>query len=247
MITLATIRYGAKVGGLLAGFPATVAFSLAFIGWTQSVDAAVEATTALPLAVSSTASFPLLYSYLVKRARFTVSLVAAVSFWVVSSFVFSEVSLRFGLGFWDAVAGYCLITGFVYVFLAEKGHATVPVRGVRPTAPQWAGRFILSGGIIVMAVLLSETIGPAVGGVFSSFPAIIISTIYIVSRVEGIEASRSTAVPVLVGTVFAIIPYVITVRYAFPALGLLYGTLLGYAVASGLSVVGFYLISREGT
>ena len=48
---------------------------------------------------------------------------------------------------------------------------------------------------------------------------------------EGVEASRSIAVPVIVSTVFTIVPYVVAVRYAFPVLGVLEGTLVGYAVA----------------
>src|SRR5580658_8356917 len=99
MITWGTIRYGARLGGLLAGFPSTVAFSLAFIGWTQSTQAAVEATTALPLALSFTATFPLVYAYLARTVRFEFSLLGALAFWGASSLVLSEVVLGVGLSF----------------------------------------------------------------------------------------------------------------------------------------------------
>ncbi len=245
LITLATVKYGAKLGGLLAGFPSTVAFSLVFIGLTQSTQDAVEATTALPLALGFTASFPLVYAFIAKRARFSASLLGALAFWAVSTLAFSAVILRTGLDFWISVAGFYAITGVAYVLLAERGEAGVASHGVRPTAFQWVWRFLLAGGIIICAVFLSQTVGPLVGGVFSSFPAIITSTIYIITRVEGVEASRSIAVPVTVSTVFTIVPYVVAVRYAFPVLGVLEGTLVGYALAIPLSVAAFYLVARN--
>lgn len=244
MITLATIRYGAKLGGLLAGFPSTVAFSLAFIGWTQSTQAAVEATTALPLALSFTAAFPLVYAYLARTVRFGFSLLGALAFWGLSSFVLSEVVVNFGLDFWVSLAGFYAISGFAYLVLAEKKQRPVPSHGVRPTAFQWAWRFVLAGGIIVCAVVFSETSGPLVGGVFSSFPAIITSTIYIISRVEGVPASRGVAMPVMVATVFTIVPYVVVVRYSLPVLGVLTATAVGYAVAIPLSVAAFFIVGR---
>lgn len=244
LITLATVRYGAKLGGLLAGFPSTVAFSLVFIGLTQSTQDAVEATTALPLALGFTASFPLVYASIAKRARFYVSLLGALAFWAAGTLAFSAVILRTGLDFWVSVAGFYVITVAAYFLLAEKKGASVASHAVRPSAFQWAWRFLLAGGIIVCAVFLSQTVGPLVGGVFSSFPAIITSTIYIITKVEGVEASRSIAVPVMASTLFTIVPYVVTVRYAFPVLGVIEGTLVGYAVAIPLSVAAFYIVSR---
>jgi uncharacterized membrane protein (GlpM family) len=244
MITLATIRYGARLGGLLAGFPSTVAFSLAFIGWTQSTQVAVEATAALPLALSFTAAFPLVYAYLARTVRFEFSLLGALAFWGASSLVLSEVVLRVGVDFLVSLGGFYIISAAAYYLLAERRQRTATSHGVRPTVFQWAWRFVLAGGIIVCAVLFSETLGPLVGGIFSSFPAIITSTIYIVSRVEGVEASRGVAMPVMVATVFTIVPYVIVVRYSFPSLGILLGTMAGYAVAIPLSLVAFYIVGR---
>ena len=81
IITESTVKYGPRIGGLLAGFPSTVAFSLAFIGWTQSAATAVEATTALPLALAFTAAFPLVYAFLAKGGRFRFALAGSLVFW----------------------------------------------------------------------------------------------------------------------------------------------------------------------
>lgn len=245
VITLATVKYGAKVGGLLAGFPSTVAFSLAFIAWTQSVQSAVDATTALPFALGSTASFSLVYARLVKRFRFSVSLFAALGYWVVCSTILTGLVLTFKLSFALSVVGFYAIALVAYLALADKREGTASSHGVRPTAFQWVWRFVLSGGVIVSAVFVSQEVGPSIGGVVSSFPAIIISTTYILSRVEGIGPSRSVAVPVLAAAVFSVVPYVALVRYTYPVFGIAEGTLIAYSVAIPLAFLAFYAVSAR--
>ncbi len=247
IITEATVKYGPRAGGLLAGFPSTVAFSLAFIGWTQSTSAAVEATTALPLALGFTAAFPLVYAVFAKGGRFRFALSASLAFWGGSSFVLSLVALTIGADFEVSLVGFFVISALAYYFLARGRRPRIPGRVVRLAPFDWVWRFVLAGGIVATAVLLSGTLGPLVGGVFSSFPAIITSTIFIVRRVEGVEASLGIATPVMVSTVFTIVPYTAVVRYTFPILGILPGTLTGYAVAIPLSFVAYYLTGRIGS
>ena len=246
IITEATLKYGPRAGGLLAGFPSTVPFSLLFIGLTQSADAAVKATTALPLALAFTSSFPLVYALAVRKWRFRSALLASLAFWATSSSVLSILAATIGIEFVVSLAGFYATMALAYYFLARRVKATTSSRGIKLSGLQWVWRFVLAGGIVVGAVLFSLTLGPIVGGVFASFPAIITSTVYIVSHVEGIEASRGIAVPVMVSTVFTIVPYTIVVRYAFPALGVVLGTLAGYAAAIPLSAVAYVIVRRMG-
>ena len=244
IITESTVKYGPRIGGLLAGFPSTVAFSLAFIGWTQSAATAVEATTALPLALAFTAAFPLVYAFLAKGGRFRFALAGSLAFWGIASFVLSAVSITLGADYRVSLVGFYVISTVFYITLARKQKPRVTGRPVRLTPFEWVWRFVLAGGIVVCAVLFSSTLGPLVGGVFASFPAIITSTIYIVKRVEGVEASRGIAVPVMISTLFTIVPYTAVVRYSFPILGVLFGTIAAYAVAIPLSFVAYYLTGR---
>lgn len=243
-ITWGTIKYGAKVGGLLAGVPSTAAFSLVFIGWTQSTRVAIDATTALPLAFASTALFPIVYAFLAKRIRSGFSLLTAIGFWGASTLALVAVVLTVGLEFWVAVACFYIITVPAYYFLGKREKQNSPTYVVRPTAFQSAWRFALAGGVVGGAVLLSATVGPLEGGFLSSFPAIITSTMYLISRIQGVEAARSMAAPVMLATMFTIVPYVVVVRYSFPAVGIFTGTVLGYAVAIPISLTASYIVGR---
>jgi|GEM_PF-6096886 hypothetical protein len=157
-----------------------------------------------------------------------------------ASFVLSAVSITLGADYWVSLVGFYAISAAFYITLAKKQRPRVAGRTVRLTPFEWVWRFVLAGGIVVCAVLFSSTLGPLVGGVFASFPAIITSTIYIVKLVEGVEASRGIAVPVMISTLFTIVPYTAVVRFSFPILGVLFGTIAAYAVAIPLSFVAYY-------
>ena len=127
------MKYGPRAGGLLAGFPSTVPFSLAFIGWTQSAATAVEATTALPLALAFTAAFPLVYASLSKGGRFRFALAGSLVFWGTASFVLSAVSITLGADYWVSLVGFYSISAVFYITLARKQRPSVAGRTVRLT------------------------------------------------------------------------------------------------------------------
>ncbi len=245
--TEVTVRHGSRVGGVLAGFPSIVAFSLAFIAWTQSTGAAVDATTALPLALGFTAAYPLVYSALAKDRRFSVALLSSLAFWAVSAFTTTLIIIETGVGFTVSLAGFLTVWALAYISLSRRIKVRVSVRGIRIRPFDWLWRFALAGGMVVGAILLSETLGPVAGGAFASFPAIVSSTIFVVSRVDGVEASRGLATPVMFSTILTVVPYVIVARLAFPALGVLGGTLAAYAAAAPLSVFAYFLLGRMGS
>jgi hypothetical protein len=152
-----------------------------------------------------------------------------------------------GVSFTESVAGFLVVWTLAYVFLARRIRLRSSVRGIKLSAFDWVWRFALAGGMVVGAILLSANLGPIAGGAFASFPAIVSSTIFIVSRVEGVEASRGLGTPIMFSTILTVIPYVAVVRFAFPVFGILGGTLAGYAVAAPLSLVAHLLLRRLAT
>ncbi len=74
LITLTTIladKYGSKIGGWIGGLPSTVVISLFFIGLAQSSEAAIEATTVIPVAQGFTGLFMVSYSYFSGKGFYT--------------------------------------------------------------------------------------------------------------------------------------------------------------------------------
>ncbi len=57
LLTVVAERFGTKIGGAIAGIPATMVVALLFIGITQSAEMASQATTLVPLVVGLNALF----------------------------------------------------------------------------------------------------------------------------------------------------------------------------------------------
>jgi len=241
------------VGGVLVGIPSNVAFSLAFIAWNQSIPDAVRATTVVPLSLSFTGAFPLIYAYLAKSREFEPSLVLALAIWSVLSFSSALVISDYLSGnFLVSLVASVPSSLLLFHILARRQRLLVGGRKVLPTTFQFLWRFVLSGGVVVCAVLANEFLGPLAGGVLATFPAVMISTLIIVNHAAGKEAARELAVPMMVSTVMTIIPYSVIVRFSFPILaswlgttpGIWLGSLAGYAVALPLAFVAYAVVKR---
>ncbi|MEK6910043.1 MAG: DUF3147 family protein, partial [Candidatus Aenigmatarchaeota archaeon] len=96
-ITLLTIlaeRYGTKIGGAIAGIPATMVVALLFIGITQSADIASQATTIVPLVVGINALFVVLYIFLARMTNFVSALVLSIIGWSIIAYFLILVKLN---------------------------------------------------------------------------------------------------------------------------------------------------------
>jgi len=241
------------VGGVLVGIPSNVAFSLAFIAWNQSIPDAVRATAVIPLSLSFTGAFPLIYAYLAKSREFELSLVLALAIWSVLSFSSAIVISDYLSGnFLVSLVASVPSSLLLFYVLARRQRLVVGGRKILPTTFQFLWRFVLSGGVVVCAVLANEFLGPFVGGVLATFPAVMISTLIIVNHAAGKQAARELAVPMMVSTVMTIIPYAVIVRFSFPILaswlgttpGIWLGSLAGYAVSLPLAFVAYSVVKR---
>ena len=56
-------KLGSKIGGLITGLPSTLLFGLFFLGWTQSSQAAVTATSITPLVGGISSLFLAIWSF----------------------------------------------------------------------------------------------------------------------------------------------------------------------------------------
>jgi hypothetical protein len=240
LVTVIAERFGSAAGGVIGGLPSTSAFSFFFIGINQSVNAAAQATTVFPLAFSFTCAFLLFYAFFVKRG-FRVGLSVSLMLW----FAISGLIVLSGLkDFTLSLIGCILISSLVYCILAEKLKLeNLTGKQAHPTASQLVLRAVIAGSIVVLAVWLSQIGGPMLGGIFSAFPAIFTSTLYLTNKTNGIGFSRAITRPLMVSAVLTVIPFSITVRYAYPSLGVWLGTVCSYAVAAPFAVVSYLIIN----
>jgi len=243
-ITLATIiaeKFGTKVGGVISGNPLSIVVALLFIGWTQGVDIASESTAIVPAIIGLDILFILIYLVLAKK-RPSLAIPVAIFSWFVLSIGLALTGFNdFGL----SVAAFLLLLAFSY-YVAEK-KLDIPSEGkksIEYTPKLLLFRALLGGGVIAFAVLASKMGGPVWGGVFSAFPSMMLSAMIITHHMHGTKFSCAFMKVLMIGGGISPAVYAVAVRYAYPALGLVWGTVASFAVAVVSSYL-LYLFIRE--
>ena len=113
-------------------------------------------------------------------------------------------------------------------------------RRMRYTPGQLVFRGLLGGIIIAFAVLMAKTGGPIVGGVFATFPNVMLSTMIVNHLNHGRSFSTAVIKAMTVSGAITVTLYVTAVRYLYPAYGLVLGTILSFV----LSLLSGYLVYR---
>ena len=239
-ITLATIiaeQFGSKVGGVIAGVPSTILVSLLFIGWTQNLQVAQEATSIIPAILALDALFVFIY-ILIGKHGFIPAIVSSTIIWigVALTLIFSQFD-RFILGLFMLV----LVLIFVFNF-TEKRMLISPQqrRRIKYKFGQIIIRGLITGSIIVFSVVMAKIGGPLFGGAFSCFPAVMISTMVITYYEHGMTFSRAVMKILMVSGPINVVIYAIFFRFSVVSFGLVGATLFAFAI----SIISTYFVYR---
>ncbi len=239
--TLIAEKYGSKIGGFIGGLPSTIIIALLFIGITQSPEAAVRATTVVPLTMGINGIFTLVYLISIKRGL-PIALTRAFLVWIalVGPLAWSGLD-NFPL----AIGGWLLL--MVFYFVAVEKFAHIPAHGkvnVHYTTIQIISRGLFAGILIAFAVFMSKLAGPVLGGIFSVFPVIFTSSMVITYHSGGYKFSRAVVKTLVVSGMVNVSVYSIAVRYTYGWLGLSWGTLTAIGVSMMTAWLTFYVIRK---
>jgi uncharacterized membrane protein (GlpM family) len=228
LTTVAAERFGSKVGGFIGGLPSTAVVAFFFIGLTQTPEVASQATTVFPLVYGFTGLFLVLYATLAPKGL-RIALLGSLFVWFILSALVVVLDVK---NFAVSLVAYgFILVASIYVLERKLKLAAAPKAEIHYLAGQIVWRAAFSGFIIAFVVFISKIAGPIFGGIFSAFPAVFISTLIIAHQSRGMEFSRAMTKPLLVTGMITIVIYSLGVRYCYPGLGLVLGTLAAYAAA----------------
>ncbi len=242
-VTIIAERFGSKIGGFIGGLPSTIVIALLFIGLTQSAADASQAAVMIPLVMGVNGIFIMIYLATVHHGLLK-ALAIALFFWFIANGTIVLGGIK-GLGV--SVSGWLILLGVSYyitehvMVIASKGGIRVPY-----TLQQMLMRGMVSGFIISMAVLVSRLAVPVIGGIFSTFPVIFMSTLYITYRTGGPEFSRAVAKTLMLSGMINVGAYAIVAHFAYQYTGLIAGTFISMGV-SVLSASFTYRVIRRLT
>ena len=237
-------RGSARVGGLLLSFPVKVTVSLVLIALNEGVLFAARSATAVPAGIGVNVVFLVATALLVRRAAPWPALVGALAIWAAAGLaviLWLPEGLSWSLLAWAAfaLAGLALL-------------ARVPSRRVarspRPPAPlvwwKLVGRALGAGAVVAGSIVVAHEGGPILGGLASVFPSGFLTTMVILTRRHGADYTASTVRVMVAGTTAPAL-FGAAIAFAYPAWGLVWGTLASLALAASVSLGIGWLLKRE--
>lgn len=234
-VTILTERFGSKVGGVIAGMPSSIVIALFFIGWTQTPEVASQATVVVPIIMGIDGIFIITYASLVRQS-FPLALLASLLVWFCFSFALVFVHFNnFGL----SLIGFLGLLLLSYIVMEYVFH--IKSLAGRKTSFSFSNalmRGLVSGLIITLAVAFAKLGGPLFGGVFASFPAVFLSTMILTYFAQGSMFSVSVMKTLLLSGTINTTVYASAVRFLYPLLGLIGGTISSFL----LSLISMYLV-----
>lgn len=241
-ITWLTQKVGASIGAAVAGIPSTLLISLIFINITLGPQDVKEATSFIPVLIVVS----MVYGYV-----FVMSLanIKSSNKLILSALVASIVWLFFGIlsrtffssaNFFITVITAAVLTVFFnYLFSKYKVVKPKPVNNAHKV---WLVRFIVSGTVVFLSVLISKLAGPTWGGIFAGFPVSVATTTYFFYIDQGLEFTKGY----LKNLPFAIVSTIVYIIVLHNTL-LKMNTVLSFSIAmlTALIYSGFNVVIKN--
>ena len=230
-ITLASVtaeRLGSKIGGVIGGLPSTAVVAYGSIAWTQGAQRAFDATTAFPLTFSANALYLVAFAALARHGL-GAAIGGALLTWLAAQALLLALpppSIQAGIITWLAVLAVA------YLALERWLHVRSQQRvAVHYSFAQLVGRAAFAGGIVALAVVMTQVGGPVWGSIFAAFPALYTSTLVLTGRSAGVAFARSLTTSLMVSSLVNVVVFVLAFRLAVLELGLLSALAVAYLVS----------------
>lgn len=225
--TLLAERLGSKKGGLISNLPSTILIALVFVALVQDPTFAAQAADAAPIGMLIDTLFLLVFILLLKYGlKKTVLL--SLSTWFVLAFLankihLSNIVLNIILYFIVAVSIFFLLEYVVKIPAKEKNWK-------KYSPGSLLIRALFAGSVVAGTIIISTFAGTYWVGLFSTFPAVMLSTMVILTVNQGINFARATG-KIMILSSTNIIVYALGVSFTYPRMGVVLGTIVSFGSA----------------
>ncbi|MCX7028348.1 MAG: hypothetical protein NT061_12895 [Spirochaetes bacterium] len=226
--TLAGERLGVRRAGLITNLPSNILISLLFVALTKGTDFAVNLTAGVPMGMLIDTIFLVVFMAALRYGTWP-ALGAALAAWILSAAL--VVGILPPLGFWTASAIYVVFALLLFRLVTAILPSKTPEK--KPVTFSWkvlSIRAFFAGSVVAGAVSLAQVAPPYMTGVLATFPAVLSSTIVILSLSQGPDFARATG-RILVLSSTNIVVYAAVAGLFFPIAGPWLGTLAAFAAA----------------
>lgn len=236
-LSIVAERAGPRLAGVLSGFPIGSAITLTFIGVEQGPRFAAE--SALHNAAGMIAMLCLLLTYAEISARtrgggprLAVAPLISMLVFLIGTAVLHWLNLPVLVSVGISALSIPL---FHYLF---RRYPDQPIAaGVRLGASVLLFRAAVSAGAVLIVTGAANAVGPVWAGLFTSFPVTVFPLLIVLQSTYGPEPGQGVIKNIPRG-LWALLAYTLTLAWANPRFGLVWGTLLALSAAlAALAIV----------
>ena len=232
-------KYGSKVGGILGTLPSTIVIAFIFIALNQDIYFAAKSAAVVPAELGINIIFLLIFVLYVEKSMYLAFLYSLSGWTLLSSIIFF---INLDNIFYSVII---YVTALIFSIFILEYIKKIPSSGnviVHYTPIKIAFRGIVAGIFISIAVILSN-IGTTISGIFSVFPAIITSTMYISVREHGPIFASGIAKSMILG-ISSVAVYSTMLHFLLPIFDIIYSTIIAYIISIIITMFIFRFRSK---
>jgi uncharacterized membrane protein (GlpM family) len=227
LLTLLAERFGSRVGGLITNLPSNILITLIFITLTRGMDFMQGMIPAVPIGMLIDVVFLVVFILLL-RYNLWISIIGSVISWLLLAYM---ANLMEANNLWINTLVY--MGGSLLAFLLIELGWKIPAVGrsnKRYTLLQMTLRAVFAGTIVGGVVLIAHFVPPYLTGIVSTFPAVLFSSMVILAVARGKAFARATGKIMIIASTNIVI-YALGVYYTYPTIGIIWGTIISFALA----------------
>lgn len=229
-IALATFlaeRLGSKIGGLITNLPSNILVSMIFLAIIHDTSFVVATIPAIPVGMAIDTLFLFVFIVFLRFGLLIASGSALFLWFILAVFAtsYSFNNLLLNLIFYISVTLIC--------FIVLECFFTIP--SVKKSKKKYSSiqiiiRAAFAGGIVASVVVISKYFNPYIVGIFSTFPAVLLSTMIILTLNQNKKFARATG-KILILSSSNIVVYSMAIYFTYPFYGIIYGTIISFIIA----------------
>ncbi|OMH31798.1 hypothetical protein [Motiliproteus sp. MSK22-1] len=241
-LSLVAEHVSPKVAGILSGYPLGSAIALFFIGLEQSPEFA--ATAAVHTLAGFTASLVLAWGYYVAAKTLTRAHLAAGAITGIVGFMLASAFLK---QLSPGLLGGTLIT-VAAIFLFSRLFRQIENLAIKQKVQFTRGVLLFRAGMAAMTILLitasADWFGPVWAGLFSAFPITFFPFMLILHMTYG-KSLVFTVIKNYPLGLGALMCYALTVSQTYAIIGVVWGTIVAFGVATGYLILLSFMLNRK--
>lgn len=227
-------KISARLAGLLSGYPVGTAIILHFYGLEYGAQFAADAAIFNLCGLCASQCFAYTYYRVAQRtASLFITSTLALSGYLLPAYLVSQITPT------RLTALVLAIMATALFCLLLRNNSIAPAATPRCWSLRLvAGRLVFTAGLVLLVTEVADLVGPGWAGIFSAFPVALYPLVFLLHREHGPATVRTLLENFPFG-LWSVIAYALSVSIIYPVYGVIWGTLLGFAVATlVLALVG---------